>query len=185
MRKIGLLVCIVAVLALCASGQTLITFSNMPSTNHPLRMPDNYPGASFMNWDNFYFVSPQLWSGSGPGFEMGPDVRVAFVGGPLCSLQPSACFGSIKVVLAPNATASFQPLQISLAAGWVPNSVVVHAYNQSGLVGSVVWKLTTSAQVFTFPPEWTNVTQVMFYPSPAYRQAGSMVAYTFLVTLNQ
>lgn len=192
MRKLGFLMCIVAAMALCASGQTLITFSDMPSVNHPSRMPDNYPGASYLNWDNFYDVDPLLWSGRGPGFLMGPDVRVAFIGGPLCNEQPSACFGSIKVALAPNSTASFQPLQISLAAGWFPNKVVVNAYDHSGLLGSVTWNLTTRARTFTFPAEWTNVTQLMFYPSPLdvrelpriLPHAGSMVVYTFLLYMN-
>lgn len=185
MKRIVLLVCIVTAMALCASGQMLITFSDMPSVNRPLAMPDDYPTDTYLYWDNFYYVSPNLWSGAGPGFFTGPDLRVIFIGGPMCTLQPNVCHGSIKVAVTPNATASFQPVSISMAAGWVPNSVVVTAYNHSKLVGSRVWRLTTLAQRFDFPAEWTNITQLTFYPSPARGQMGSMVAYAFLLNLNK
>jgi len=185
MKKIGSLLCLVFALALCATAQTVITFSDMPSVNIPVPVPDGYPTGSYMNWPNFYYVSPLLWSQAGPGFTNGPNARVAFFGGPTCA-QAVGCSASIKIPVAPNATAAtFTPVSMNVASGWVPNSVVVVAYNQSTFVGSVSWALTTASQTFNFPQGWNNITQLNFFPGPAQGQAGSMVIYTFTVDLSQ
>jgi len=182
MKRIGLLLCIVIAAALCATGQTLIDFSDMPSVNVPVPVPDDYPAGSYLNWDNFYYVSPLLWSGAGPGFTTGPEIRLAFVGGPMCSTG-GMCSASIKVPVTPNSTASFQPLSITLSSGWVANNVVVVAYDHSKFLGSVVWNLTTTAQSFDFPTYWTTVTQLRFFPSPAQGQQGSTVIYTLSLNI--
>jgi len=189
MKKVGLFVCILAAMTLSASGQMLITFNDMPSVDHPAVMPDNYPTSTYLNWENFFYVSPAMWNGSGPGFFTGPDLRVAFVGGPMCELQPSVCYGSIKLGVAPNSTATFQPLSITLAAGWAPNNVEVLGFNKSQYLGRITWKLTLKAHQYFFPDKWTNVTQLILYPTPtqgsAIGKAGSFVAYTFYLNMNQ
>lgn len=185
MKRVGLLVCVITALALCASGQMLITFADMPSVSQPSPMPQDYPTDTYLYWDNFYYVSPLLWSGSGPGFLKGPDLRVAFIGGPMCYAQPSICHGSVRMPILPGKSLEtvFQPLKISLSAGWFPNKVMVIAYYHSELVGSVVWPLTIKAQEFDFPASWTNVTELKFIPITSGGKAGSVVAYAFLVNL--
>lgn len=187
MKRIGLLVCVITAMALCASGQTLITFSDMPSVNQPSPMPQDYPTDTYLNWENFYYVSPMQWSESGPGFFRGPDVRVAFIGGPMCYTQPSVCHGSLRIPISPGKSLDFpfQPLKIWLSAGWFPNKVMVLAYNHSQYLGSVVWPLGITAQEFDFPATWTMVTELTFIPIPSGGQVGSMVAYAFLVNLNR
>ena len=185
MKRVGWLVCVIAALALCASGQMLITFADMPSVSQPSPMPQDYPTGTYLNWDNFYYVSPFMWSESGPGFFRGPDLRVAFVGGPMCTAQPSVCHGTVRVPTFPGMGPDmiFQPLSISLSAGWFPNKLMVLAYNHSTLLGSVVWPLTLTAQRFDFPADWTEVTELQFIPIPSKGKIGSMVAYAFLVNL--
>jgi hypothetical protein len=90
--------------------------------------------------------------------------------------------------MTPGAVASigkgFQPISISLAAGWQKNSVAVTAYNNSKFLGSFVWQLTTKPTLFKFPVAWTNVTQLVFTPrfNPSVaNSAGSMVVYSFVL----
>jgi len=193
MKRISLLFCIVIAAALCASGQEMmVTFSDMPSVNAPTPLPDNYPTGTYLNWDGIYYVSPMMWSGAGPGFFTGPDTRVAFLGGDMCKLSPAICSASVKIPVGPTATLAFQPLNMVVAAGWASNNVVVLAYNQGTFLGSTSWKLSTTAHIFSFPANWTNVTQLTFIPSPvpsgaARRagQAGSVVIYTFTLNMQQ
>jgi hypothetical protein len=182
-KKLASLLCLVVALSLCATAQTLITFSDMPSVNVPVPVPEGYPAGSYLTWNNFYYVSPLLWSGTGPGFSSGPNLRQAFMGGPLCT-QAINCTASISIPITPNSTASFQPVSANLSAGWAANSVLVVAYNQSNFLGSVTLALTTTSQEFNFPTNWTNVTQLRFFPTPAQGQPGSMVLYTLTVNLN-
>jgi hypothetical protein len=195
MKRASLLICIVAALALCASAQTYVDFHQMPIANTPAPMPDNYPAVSGLAWDNFYYVTPGSWKEAGPGFWVDPASHhntVAFMGGPYCNVlaaSPAACFGSIKLQR-PGADRpsfpTFTPVSISVAAGWLPNNVVVTAYDNSKFLGSVVWNLTTKPQTFSFPATW-RVTQLVFTPEsvPAnaiYPQAGSMVVYSLVLT---
>ena len=190
MKRLLLLISVVAALTLCASAQTYIDFHQMPITNTPAPMPDNYPAVSGLAWDNFYYVTPGSWKGAGPGFWVDPASyhnTVGFIGGPYCNL-PAACFGSIKLQRPGSARPSlptFTPVSISVAAGWLPNNVTVTAYEDSKFVGTVVWKLTTKPQTFSFPAAW-RVTQLVFTPefiatSAIYPQAGSMVVYSLVL----
>jgi hypothetical protein len=190
MRRIVLLISIVAAFALCAGAQTLIDFHDMPYVYVPTQMPDNYPQSMGLYWDNFSYVTPGLWSGAGPGFRVHPSgnsVDVAFAGGVLCNLTVP-CTGMIKMNQ-PSAmqNKTFTPLNIALSAGWQANNVTITAYNNGTYVGTVVWRLTTTPQTFTFPAAWT-VTQLAFTPDYLGNNAtipeGSVVIYTFSVMLN-
>lgn len=187
MKRIVLLIALVAALALCAGAQTDINFQQMPLVQTPTLMPDSYPEGMNLYWNSFYYVTPGLWSGAGPGFWIDPATQhntVAFIGGPTCNSRVP-CSGSIKlnpIVLAP-LNRTFTPVSISLSAGWLPNRVTVMAYNNSRFVGSVVWNLGTIPQTFTFPTAW-NVTQLVFTPdfinmTPVNHGAASMVVYDF------
>jgi len=189
MKRIVLLFCLVAALALCASAQVYINFANMPLAKTPTLMPDYYPPAMNMLWDNFYYVTPGLWSGEGVGFWVSPATQhstVAFIGGPLCTLTVP-CTGSIKesaIMIAP-VKRTFTPVSISLSAGWASNTVRVTAYNNSTFVGTVTWTLTTKPQTFSFPAAW-NVTQLAFTPgfidaNTVNPKPGSMVIYSFVL----
>ncbi len=187
MKQIVLLISFVVAVALCASAQTYINFHEMPTAWNPSLMPDNYYG---MTWDNLYYVTPGIWSGEGAGFWVDPTTQhniVAFTGGPLCNL-PAACYGSIKLLVAPNATATFTPMTMQVSAGWVTNNVIVTAYNNSEFVGRLLWRLTTTPQTFSFPATW-NVTQLVFTPDvgtshSVYPTDGSMVMYNFYFLLH-
>ena len=189
MKKPLLLISVLAALALCASAQTYIDFHQMPIANTPAPMPDNYPAVSGLAWDNFYYVTPGSWKGAGPGFWVDPASHhntVVFVGGPFCNI-PAACFGSIKLQR-PGADRpsfpTFTPASISVAAGWLPNNVIVTGYDNSRFVGSVVWSLTTKPQTFAFPATW-HVTQIVFTPefisTDSVPHAGSMVVYSLVL----
>ena len=187
MKRIVLIISFVALVALFASAQVYIDFHQMPIARTPSPMPDNYPAEAGLYWDNFYYVTPGIWSGEGRGFWVDPATQhnsVAFIGGPLCNLA-TPCYGSIKLPVGPNATASFTPISMSLTAGWATNRVIVTAYNNSRFVGRVVWNLTTTPHTFSFPATW-NVTQLVFIPevvrySSVYPKAGSMVVYSFVL----
>lgn len=188
MKKLVLLVSLVAVLALCASAQTLINFSQMPLASTPSPMPDRYPAQSNMYWDNFYYVTPGLWHQSGPGFHVDPATQhntVGFIGGPLLCTAANVCTGSIKMQAAAARPASFTPISILATAGWAPNTVLVTAYNNSRFVGRVTWNLTLTPRTFVFPATWRGVTQLVFaldVPRVTARpQAGSMVIYSFVL----
>ena len=192
MKRIGLLIFVLAV-AVCAGAQTtmMLTFSDMPSTGIPTPIPDNYPTSTYLNWDGFYYVSPMLWTGAGPGFFTGPDARVAFLGGYMCKQDPAICSATLKLAVGPNSTAAFHPVNMVVSAGWSANNVVVLAYNHGQFVGSMPLKLSTTAHIYTLPLNWGMVTQLTFIPSPIPAkatnrlggQAGSMVLYTLTVEM--
>jgi len=192
MKRIVLLITIVAAFALCAGAQTLIDFHDMPYAYAPSPMPDNYPKDMGLYWDNFSYVTPGLWSAAGPGFWVDPSskpIDVAFAGGVLCNLTVP-CTAMIKmnpIMVAAPMNKTFTPVTITLSAGWQTNHVIITAYNNGTHVGTVVWKLTTTPQTFTFPAAW-RVTQLAFTPDYLGNNAtipeGSVVIYTFLVALN-
>lgn len=187
MKRIALLIGMIAVFALCANAQVYINFHEMPIASTPSPMPDFYPSGMFFYWDNFYYVSPGLWTGEGAGFVVDPSTQhnsVAVLGGPLCNLTV-ACSGSIKLspptMNAVNST--FRPMTMTVSAGWSPNRVTVVAYNNSQFVGQVTWDLTTTPQILSFPATW-RVTQLVFTPefingNTVNPKNGSLVIYTF------
>jgi hypothetical protein len=189
MKRIALLCGLVFILAMCASAQTYIDFSNMHLAATPSPMPDNYPGVPNLAWDNFLYVTPGAWKAAGPGFHVDPATQhnnVAFFGGAYCPAV--SCYGSIKmpVILVGPATTvpNFQPISMMLSAGWKANNLTVAAYLNSKYLGSVVWKLTTIPQIQKFPPQWTRVTQLIFTPAVANAtppEMGSVVVYNFIL----
>lgn len=190
MKRIVLLISFVAAMALCASAQTYINFHEMPIAKAPTPMPDNYPDGMYVNWDNFFYVTPGIWSAEGPGFWVDPATKhniVAFIGGPTCQL-PATCHGSIKLTPGPN-VAAFTPIEIQVTAGWLPNRVIVTAYNNGTFVGRTIWQLTTEPQTLTFPNAWNNVTQLIFTPefvhtNSTYPPAGSMLIYKLVLMMH-
>ncbi|HUK73861.1 MAG TPA: hypothetical protein VLV47_00130 [Candidatus Bathyarchaeia archaeon] len=191
MRRIALLISIVAAFALCAGAQTVIDFHDMPFAFAPSPMPDNYPTGMGLYWDNFSYVTPGLWSGEGKGFWVDPSTRpndVAFAGGPLCNLRVP-CTAMIKMIpmVAAPANKTFTPVTITLAAGWQDNKVTVTAYNNGTYVGTLVWQLMTKPTTYTFPAAW-KVTQLAFTPEylgdNAVAPQGSVVIYKFMLMMN-
>ncbi len=188
MKRIVLLVGFITVLALCAQAQTYINFGGMNYVNVPTAMPDNYPSGTSLYWDNFLYVTPGLWSGDGPGFWVDPATphnTVSFVGGPYCNVAAN-CGGSIALrgEYTTTKTRGFQPISMTLSAGWEQNTVIVTVYNNSKVLGSMEWNLTTKPTLFKFPAAWTNVTQITFTPKfnlSTTKPAGSMVVYSLLL----
>jgi len=189
MKRIVLLISFVAAVALCAGAQVFIDFHDMPIATTPTLMPDLYPSGMNMLWDSFYYVTPGMWSEAGPGFWVDPATQhnsVAFFGGPMCALSVP-CSGSIKesqIVMTPR-NRTFIPVGMIASSGWADNEVTVLAYNNSRLVGKLVWKLTTERQRFYFPAAW-NVTQLVFTPgfinaNTTNPKPGSMVIYDFAI----
>jgi hypothetical protein len=192
MKRIVLLVSLLAVVALSASAQTLINFQNMPAVSKPLPMPDFYPAGLNLYWDNFSYVTPGLWAGAGPGFWVDPATlhnTVAFVGGPTCGLKVP-CFGTIKQGPPTAVTMvkkSFTPISVTMSAGWQDNYVTVTGYNNGDYVGTILWKVTTACKTFTFPTTW-RVSQLTFTPDYLGNNAaapnGSAVIYDITLFMN-
>ena len=51
-------------LAIGASAQEQLNFSQLPLLDIPSPMPMGY---GQLNWENFFYVNPATWSGAGPG----------------------------------------------------------------------------------------------------------------------
>jgi len=190
MKRIVLLITLIAAFALCAGAQTYINFQQMPFVAVPTPMPDFYPQSVGLYWDNFSYVTPGLWSGAGPGFWIAPSSNpnvVAFAGGVLCNLTVP-CTGMIKMNQ-PSAmlNKTFTPTTITMSAGWQANHVTITGYNNGVYVGTVVWSLTTTPATFTFPSTWI-VTQIAFTPDYLGNNAtipeGSVVIYNLTVMKN-
>jgi len=187
MKRIVILISFMAALALCASAQTYIDFSDMAMVKTPWPMPDNYPSGMYMNWDNFYYVTAGIWAGEGPGFQVLPTPKtVAFLGGPMCDIR-IPCHASIKLI-GPN-VAAFTPVSIQVAAGWLPSRVVVSAYSNGKFLGHTVWNLTTDLQTLSFPNAWSDLTEITFIPefvptNSNYPKAGSLVIYKLAVMMH-
>ncbi len=189
MKRIVILISFIVAIVLCVGAQEPINFHQMPIAKTPAPMPDNFPEGTYLNWNNFYYVTPGLWSGQGPGFWVDPSTQhnvVAFIGGPLCNLA-ATCTGSIKLAVGPNVIA-FTPVEIQVSAGWLPNKVIVSAYSNGKFVGRTTWQLTTEPQTLTFPNAWNNVTQLIFTPefvdtNAIYPPAGSMLIYKLVLMM--
>ena len=191
MKRIVLLISFVAALALCASAQTYIDFHEMPIAKAPSPMPDLYPTGVSLYWDNFFYVTPGAWDKAGPGFWVSPNVHdVAFVGGLMCHMTVP-CFASLKInpaTVGPTAQ-TFTPVSMTLSAGWLPNRVIITAFNNGTLVGEFTLKLGTTPHPYSFPAAWKNVTQLVFKPEiipnhALHAEAGSMVIYDLILLKN-
>jgi hypothetical protein len=185
MKKIALLVSILT-LAMCASAQTLIDFTNLPATAVPTAIPEGYAG---LNWTGIDYVAPQLWDYAngnieiGDGFTTGPEAQVSLGGGPLCypkhggHTAKNICSGSVAAGVGPTALTQFQPAYAVVAEGWSSDgaqTLMVKAYNNGTLIGSQQYSLQAQAQKFQLVfPVWGPITELKFYPSPG----GSFVLY--------
>ena len=210
MKKVALFATVLLAVAMTASAQQQFStdFSDLPTINIPIPMPADYPNNPFdtyMTWSNFNYVSPTAFTDfcsapqatSCPGFTLAPNTNAVFVGGPDCQAGNALCIGTIKMPVAPNATASFQPLTMTVAAGWCSNKVTVMAYNKAALVsptlsGTNALQLTpTSLTTINFPSNWTTVTELRFYVMPdsqscfVYPGVGSMVVFAFTANVTQ
>src|ERR1035441_772249 len=124
MKKIALLVCILA-LAVCASAQTMITFSNLTPSSSPIPVPNGYGN---LDWEHVHSVDPLQWPGAGTGFTNGPDAVIAFVGGNyVCIFQPAACRATISGTAA---MPRFQAQSASVSAGYQQNVVTFVARSE-------------------------------------------------------
>lgn len=189
MKRIVLLISFLAVTVLCVAQTPMyMDFRNMQAMPTPVHMTGEYPAQSNLMWDNFLCVTPGIWSAAGPGFHLDPAFlhnNVMFLGGPYQSIA----VGSIEMI--PEKSRGprvpvFQPISVTLSAGWTANRVLVTAYLQSNAVSTVVWKLTTTPQIYKFPPEWTRITKLVFTPDPSMKNAihpqpGSLVMYNLLL----
>jgi len=171
MKNFGLLL-FVLVLAIAASAQQDINFSNLPDVSNPTPLPLGYQS---LNWSCLFYVDPGKWSGSGPGFD-----RRNHIAGTDVAFGPGSCAG-------PGGSSSissvdgrgFQLLSATAAAGYSNMSLTVMAYNHGIYVGSDTFLLTTDTQVLNFPPAWGYITQAVLQGS------GTLVLYDVQVNNNQ
>jgi hypothetical protein len=192
MKKVAVFATLLLALAMTASAQTMIRF-NMPATATPLAIPEAYCG---MSWSGLDYVTPLLWNytngttETGAGFLAGPDVMVAFGGGPLCYKKhggqtiKNICSATVSAGVGPNAISSFTPVSVDMAFGWASDVdttvpfVTVQAYSDGNLMGSQKFELGTQAQKYTLVfPNWGPVTELKFIPSPG----GSIVLYVLKI----
>jgi hypothetical protein len=186
MNKIALFAIVLLALAMTASAQTMIRFTDLPPTAIPTAIPENYYG---LNWTGIDYVSPLLWGytngniETGDGFTTGPEAMVGFGGGPLCyqkhggQTNKNICSATIAAGVSPTALAQFQPVYAWVSEGWSSDgtqSVVAQAYNNGNLVGSQKFNLKAKAEKFQLVfPNWGPITELKFIPNPG----GSFVLY--------
>ena len=148
------------------SAQEKLSFADLPLVSSPSPMPNGY---GRMDWSNFFYVNPYNWSGSGPGYMLGPQGEdVVFVGGLFCRLSGYACFGTISDRL------GFQLVSADVSGGYGPTQITVTAYNNGTFLGSAQYFLGTQIRTLTFPSSWGIATQVMIQVTG---EPGSLVIY--------
>src|SRR5271165_5937138 len=157
MKNTLVLIACMLVLALGATAQEQLNFSDLPLVSTPAPMPNGY---GQLNWSNIFYVDPSQWSGAGPGYRDGPiggtlrPQDVAFVGGKICRLLQEYCFGSISSAGGPT---SFQAVSAVVAGGFGPTNITVTAYNNGKYVGSSFYILGTQMQTLNFPSSWGGI----------------------------
>ncbi len=163
---IALTFCLLA-LAIGASAQEQLNFSQLPLINSPSPMPNGY---GQLNWGNFFYVDPYTWSGAGPGYKLGSQGEdVAFVGGEVCRLSGYSCFGTVS-----SNQGGFQLVSATVAGGYGGTQITVTAYNNGSFLGSAQYFMGTEQQTLNFPQSWGIATEVMFQVTG---QPGSLVIY--------
>ncbi|MGB8890060.1 MAG: hypothetical protein WCC87_25275 [Candidatus Korobacteraceae bacterium] len=197
MKKVTLLAAIVLTLAMCASAQQFVDFTQLPATGSPTAIPLGYGGLS---WDAVEFVAAPLYDdanlyigagtgiNSGRGFFTGNEAMVAFGGGPMCYKKYSTVAGAVadgKVdkhicessISAWN-TSVFEVDTMEVSDGWDASGdfITLTAYNNGVKVNpQVQYKLSTTAQKLDLKANnWGPITELVIHPSPA----GSFVIYT-------
>jgi hypothetical protein len=164
--KACLVLCLLA-LAVGASAQQKINFSDLPLVNTPSPMPYGY---GHLDWGNFFYVNPYGWSGAGSGFKLGPeDQDVAFIGGEFCRLSGYACVGTLTDAR------GFVAVSANIAGGYGPVALLVTAYNNGKLVGSQSFTVANQISTVNFPVNWGIVTEISIQASG---QPGDFVLYS-------
>jgi hypothetical protein len=166
---------------MCASAQQQIDFAQLSNSGVPSSIPENYAG---LHWTGLDAVNALTYGEAGPGFSTGPEVMVAFAGGPLCypnyggmvndgSASKNICEASISSGFGTDGVGTFEIKSAVVASGWTNGFVVVTAYNNGVQVGSSQkYALTTNSTTLAFP-NWGPITQLVLHPSPN----GSFVLY--------
>lgn len=186
-RRALLVFLLAATLALPASAQMMLTFTDLTPSNVPIVVPNGYQD---LNWHYVYSVAPLLWTsgggpakfcatGAGPGFKNGPDAVVGFVGGNcVCVQEPTACQASIN---GSSTVPQFQVISASVSAGWQDTTVTFIAYLGGVPVGSVDYHLTVANQIITFPADWGYIDHLKIWPHVGNGQFGSVVFYAIIM----
>jgi hypothetical protein len=183
MKKVCMLAFALALaVALPASAQNLVDFTNLSPIPTPTAIPASYAG---LTWTTISYVDALTYPDVGPGFTTGPEVMVAFGGGPLCfpayggTRNNGAPFKHIcdaTIEVGPGSpTAVFQLNAMTVAAGWhaTGDFITLSAYNNGVQVGTDTrFNLTTASQRFVLPA-WGPITQLVIHPNPM----GSFVFY--------
>jgi hypothetical protein len=163
MKYLTLLVLLLG-LAIAASAQGTVNFSNLPDVSSPTPMPNGYGG---VNWAGVFYVDPWEWGGAGPGFkhaQNGPGKDVAFspyaCGGITCYASITSVDGKGFLLFSATAAAGYESK--------APTPLVALAYSHGQYVGTQTFMLTTDLQQLDFPPAWGAVTQVVFQGSVVF-----------------
>lgn len=187
MKKLVWLFAVISALALGASAQSFVNFTNLPPSETPYAVPEGYGG---LHWSGIDYVSCMLWHyvngeiETGAGFMVGPEAQVAFGGGPLCyqkhggNTNVNVCATSISAGIGAGMRQNFKPDYMYVASGWAQDGlqyITVSAYNNGVLIGTQRYPLLPLARKvkLIFPSAWMNVTELKMYPSPG----GSFVLY--------
>lgn len=161
-----LTVCILA-LAVGASAQRQLNFSQLPLVSTPAPMPNGY---GQLSWGNFFYVDPFDWSGAGTGYKLGPQGQdVAFIGGEFCRLSGNTCFGTLSD------SAGFELVSAQVAGGFGPAAVTALAYNNGTYVGSKSFFVGMQMEDVNFPPSWGLVTDITLQVTGS---TGDLVVYS-------
>lgn len=167
-RTLLLLTCVV-VLTFGASAQERLTFADLPLVSSPSPMPSGY---GHLDWGNFSYVDPYEWSGSGPGFKLGPIGQdIAFIDGRFCGISP-VCYGTL------NLPRGFALVSADVAGGFGPTTVTLVAYRNGTHIGTANFFVTSQMRTLSFPPSWGVVTEVVLQVSGG---AGGLVVYSLTV----
>jgi hypothetical protein len=162
MKKTLVLLVSLLALAIGATAQQQINFSDLPLVASPSPMPLGYGS---LNWSNFWYVDPSEYAGAGPGYNNLLTRRdVAFIGGQHCAPVGPACFGTIT---SQGSRTAFQAISAIMAAGYQGNRVTVLAYNNGSFVGSFSFSLGTVAQAISFPATWGAITEMQIQTDEA------------------
>ena len=170
-KTVVLLACLVA-LAVGATAQQHVNFSDLPLVATPAPVPAAY---GELNWSNFWYVDPSEYAGAGPGYQNPFTHRdVAFIGGQFCGPVRLGCYGVVSYLGGRN---RFFPASAIMAAGYQTNQIMVLAYNQGAFVGSATYSLTTTPRIVGFPSSWGEITEMQIQTDVA----GDVVLFDLIV----
>jgi len=154
-------------LAMSASAQQNLNFSDLPLINSPAPMPTGY---GQLTWGNFFYVNPYGWSEAGSGFKLGPQGEdVVFIGGEICRLSGNSCYGTLID------TRGFVAVSANVAGGYGPVSITATAYNNGKFVGSVSYLVASQITTLKFPASWGVITEISIQAGGA---PGDFVLYS-------